>query len=47
MKNFITLDLNDAKIMIDAAKKKSYEINVFETICVVDNSGIPLANSLI
>lgn len=43
MKNFITLDLNDAKIMIDAAKKKSYEINVFETICVVDNSGIPLA----
>ena len=42
MKQFLTLDLNDAKIMVEAAKKKSTEINVFETICVVDNSGIPL-----
>ena len=42
MKQFLTLDLNDAKIMIEAAKKKSKEIKVFETICVVDNSGIPL-----
>ena len=28
--------------MVEAAKKKSTEIKVFETICVVDNSGIPL-----
>ena len=42
MKQFLTLDLNDAKIMVEAAKKKSTEIKVFETICVVDNSGIPL-----
>lgn len=42
MKQFITLDLNDAKIMIDAAKKKAKEINVFETICVTDNSGVPI-----
>ena len=42
MKQFITLDLNDAKIMIEAAKKKAKEINVFETICVTDNSGFPI-----
>ena len=42
MKQFLTLDLNDAKIMVEAAKKKSSEIKVSETICVVDNSGIPL-----
>jgi uncharacterized protein GlcG (DUF336 family) len=42
MKQFLTLDLNDARIMVEAAKKKSAAIIVFETICVVDNSGIPL-----
>ena len=42
MKQFITLDLNDAKIMIEAAKKKAKEISVFETICVTDNSGVPI-----
>ena len=42
MKQFITLDLNDAKIMIEAAKKRAKEINVFETICVTDNSGVPI-----
>ena len=42
MKQFFTLDLNDARIMVEAAKKKSTAIKVFETICVVDNSGIPL-----
>ena len=42
MKDFLTLDLNDAKIMIDAAKNKSREIGVLETICVVDVAGIPL-----
>ena len=42
MKQFFTLDLNDAKIMIEAAKKKAKEINVFETICVTDNSGVPI-----
>ena len=42
MKQFTTLDLNDASIMIKAAIKKSLEINVFETICVVDNAGFPI-----
>ena len=42
MKNYLTLDIDDAKIMIEAAKGKSKEIGVFETICVVDNAGIPL-----
>ena len=43
MKTFLTLDLSDAKVMLEAAVIKSKEINVLETICVVDNSGIPLA----
>jgi|TARA_B100000795_G_scaffold70830_1_gene49775 uncharacterized protein GlcG (DUF336 family) len=43
MKNLISIDLIDAKIMIEAAKKKATEINVLETICIVDNAGIPLA----
>ena len=43
MKKFFTLDLDDARVMIEAAKAKSEEIGAFETICVVDNGGYPLA----
>ncbi len=42
MKEFLKLDLSDAKLMIDAAKIKSEEIGVLETICVVDDSGFPI-----
>ena len=42
MKQFISLDIEDATIMINAAVKKSKEINVLETICVVDNAGFPI-----
>lgn len=43
MKQFLRLDLEDARLMIEAAKKKSEEIGVLETICVVDDAGYPLA----
>ena len=42
MKQLISLDIEDATIMINAAVKKSKEINVLETICVVDNAGFPI-----
>ena len=42
MKQLITLDIEDATIMINAAVKRSKEINVLETICVVDNAGFPI-----
>ena len=43
MKTFRKLDLADAKAMIEAAKAKSEEIGVRETICVTDDAGFPLA----
>ena len=42
MKQLMSLDVEDATIMINAAVKKSKEINVLETICVVDNAGFPI-----
>ena len=46
MKQLISLDIEDATIMINAAVKKSKEINVLETICVVDNAVFSSSNSL-
>lgn len=43
MKQAWKLDLTDAKLMIEAAKAKSEEIGVLETICIVDDAGFPLA----
>lgn len=43
MKTFFRLDLEEAKLMIEAAKKRSEEINVLESICIVDEGGYPLA----
>ncbi|WP_223590579.1 GlcG/HbpS family heme-binding protein [Neobacillus bataviensis] len=39
MKTALKLELEEAKIMIEAAKKKSEEINVLETIAIVDDGG--------
>ncbi|MEO2076280.1 MAG: heme-binding protein [Bacillus sp. (in: firmicutes)] len=43
MKSVLKLELEEAKIMIEAAKKKSEEINVFETIAICDDGGNLLA----
>lgn len=39
MKQTLKLELEEAKIMIEAAKKKSEEINVLETIAITDDGG--------
>lgn len=39
MKQILKLELEEAKIMIEAAKKKSEEINVLETIAITDDGG--------
>jgi uncharacterized protein GlcG (DUF336 family) len=39
MKKVLKLELEEAKKMIEAAKKKSGEINVLETIAIVDDGG--------
>ncbi|MFP5108297.1 GlcG/HbpS family heme-binding protein [Neobacillus sp. C211] len=43
MKSVLKLELEEAKLMIEAAKKKSVEINVLETIAIVDDGGNLLA----
>jgi uncharacterized protein GlcG (DUF336 family) len=43
MKTALKLELEEAKLMIEAAKKKSEEINVFETIAIVDDGGNVIA----
>lgn len=43
MKKVIQLELRESKAMIEAAKKKSEEINVLETICIVDGGGSVIA----
>jgi uncharacterized protein GlcG (DUF336 family) len=43
MKQVFRLELREARAMIDAAIAKSKEINVLETICIVDDGGYPIA----
>ncbi len=43
MKATFKLELVEARQMIEAAIRKSREIGVLETICVVDDGGYPLA----
>ncbi len=43
MKQVFKLELREARAMIDAAIAKSKEINVLETICIVDDGGYPIA----
>lgn len=42
MKHVFRLELEEAKLMVEAAKQRSEEIGVLETICVVDDGGYPL-----
>jgi uncharacterized protein GlcG (DUF336 family) len=39
MKTALKLELEEVKLMIEAAKEKSEEINVLETIAIVDDGG--------
>lgn len=43
MKKILKLELEEAKVMIEAAKKKSEDINVPETIAIVDDGGYVIA----
>ncbi|ODG92433.1 MULTISPECIES: heme-binding protein [Bacillaceae] len=43
MKKILKLELDEAKVMIEAAKKKSEAINVPETIAIVDDGGYVIA----
>lgn len=43
MKQVFRLELEEAKLMVEAAKQRSEAIGVLETICVVDDGGYPLA----
>ncbi|WP_444678473.1 hypothetical protein [Halomonas sp. E19] len=45
MKQVFRLELEEAKLMVEAAKKRSEEIGVLETICVVDDGGYPWHSS--
>ena len=43
MKSSIKLELAEARLIVAAAIRKSQDIGVLETICVVDDGGYPLA----
>ena len=43
MKSVLRIELEEARLMIAAAIKKSEEIGVLETICIVDDGGFPIA----
>ncbi|MGZ5271185.1 MAG: GlcG/HbpS family heme-binding protein, partial [Ramlibacter sp.] len=42
MKKAIKLELAEARAMARAALRKAEEINVRETVCIVDDGGYPL-----
>jgi uncharacterized protein GlcG (DUF336 family) len=43
MHTYKTLTLEEAELILDAAKRKAEEIKVPEVICVADNAGYPIA----
>jgi uncharacterized protein GlcG (DUF336 family) len=43
MKKAIKLEIEEARHMIAAAVRKAAEINVLETVCIVDDGGYPIA----
>lgn len=43
MKKSVQLELEEARLMIDAAIARSKEIGVLETVCIVDAGGFPIA----
>ncbi|HEU0196236.1 MAG TPA: heme-binding protein [Nevskiaceae bacterium] len=42
MKQMMQLEREEALVMVDAAVKRSEELGVLETICVVDTGGFPI-----
>ncbi|WP_322999053.1 heme-binding protein [Castellaniella sp.] len=42
MKKTLQLELEEARLMVDAAIARSKEIGVLETVCVVDAGGFPI-----
>lgn len=42
MKKIVRLELEEARLMVNAAVEKSREIGVTETVCVVDEGGFPI-----
>jgi len=43
MRTTFKLELKEARAMVQAALKKAEEMNVLETVCIVDDGGHPLA----
>lgn len=43
MKSVLKLELPEAKVMIEAAKKAAVEVKALETICIVDDGGYVIA----
>ena len=43
MRSVLRLELEEAKVMVEAAKRASREAGAFETICVVDGGGHVIA----
>lgn len=43
MKSVLKIELEEAKVMIEAAKKAAEEVNALETICIVDDGGYVIA----
>jgi uncharacterized protein GlcG (DUF336 family) len=43
MKTALKLELEEARLMIDAAIRKAKEIGVLETVCITDDGGFPIA----
>lgn len=43
MRSVLKLELEEAKAMIEAAKKVAEEVNALETICIVDDGGYVIA----
>ena len=43
MKTAMKIELEEARCMVAAAIAKAHEIGVFETVCVVDDGGYPVA----
>lgn len=43
MKSVMKLELEEARVMIEAAKKAAEEVNALESICIVDDGGYVIA----
>ena len=43
MKSVLKLELEEAKVMVEAAKKAAESVKALETICIVDDGGCVIA----